>query len=693
MRFTKLVVESFQAIQSVEIEFGPGLNILYGPNDLGKSTLASAIRAGLLVAPGSTHGSTFAPWYADVTPTVSLSFAHESGHHWRVFKTFGSSGAKTRAEIHHSKDGVSFSLDCKGREVEEKVRDLLAWGIPAPGGKSGAKSLPTSFLANVLLGAQTDVDGILGDSIANDLDGTGKLRLSKALATLAQDPLFKRVFDAAQLEVDQCFTDTGRRKKGKDSKFTSVGQQVKDLGDDLAALRRQLAISSSVEEGINALRERHAQAEVQLGEATTALSAVRARLAQTQAKAEASERLATARAGVATIDAHAARVDAVNTEVTQLEVLVAGCDKNVAAALAAVDGANAAVRAAEDAHRIATSDDGAKERELRRAQLAERLADTNVRKQRAETRRSEVTAAIAARALAERSRAEASALANALEKGRLEIKDALEKGIDAEKAVELARSLIAYGRWHAMVRNLEERTKAQAAAQEARAAADERDASAAALEAESAAIATALAADRATLPTAEEAKTLERLEHEVAIANAALGGGLSIALRPRRSVSIRAEIDNEPTFEKSNVAAEHVFQAERSLRLSIDDLVDIEVTAGAAEKRKAAEALKLRWAAEAIPVLERAQRSSVAGISSALEGLAVRASKLKELTVQASQLRKEAASARERAAVQDEQAKNLIVDDTDVEARKTAVGTIDHRILQSQLDALEHRTG
>ena len=47
MRFTKLVVESFQAIQKAEVDFGPGLNILYGPNDLGKSTLASAIRAAM----------------------------------------------------------------------------------------------------------------------------------------------------------------------------------------------------------------------------------------------------------------------------------------------------------------------------------------------------------------------------------------------------------------------------------------------------------------------------------------------------------------------------------------------------------------------------------------------------------------------------------------------------------------------
>jgi predicted ATP-binding protein involved in virulence len=39
MRLHRLSINSFAAIGNVEIEFGPGLNVLYGPNDLGKSTV------------------------------------------------------------------------------------------------------------------------------------------------------------------------------------------------------------------------------------------------------------------------------------------------------------------------------------------------------------------------------------------------------------------------------------------------------------------------------------------------------------------------------------------------------------------------------------------------------------------------------------------------------------------------------
>ena len=45
MRLVHLEVERFQCIEKAELELGPGLNVLYGPNDLGKSSLAWAIRA------------------------------------------------------------------------------------------------------------------------------------------------------------------------------------------------------------------------------------------------------------------------------------------------------------------------------------------------------------------------------------------------------------------------------------------------------------------------------------------------------------------------------------------------------------------------------------------------------------------------------------------------------------------------
>ena len=54
MKIRRLRVNDFAAIREADIEFGPGLNVLYGPNDLGKSTLADAIRLALLLPHTST---------------------------------------------------------------------------------------------------------------------------------------------------------------------------------------------------------------------------------------------------------------------------------------------------------------------------------------------------------------------------------------------------------------------------------------------------------------------------------------------------------------------------------------------------------------------------------------------------------------------------------------------------------------
>ena len=66
MRLDSLEVEHFRAIQSARLMFGPGLNVVYGPNDLGKSTLTEAIRAAFLIAPPSVDFWRYAlallPW-------------------------------------------------------------------------------------------------------------------------------------------------------------------------------------------------------------------------------------------------------------------------------------------------------------------------------------------------------------------------------------------------------------------------------------------------------------------------------------------------------------------------------------------------------------------------------------------------------------------------------------------------------
>jgi recombinational DNA repair ATPase RecF len=121
MRLHRLHAASFGAIREVDIEFGPGLNILYGPNDLGKSTLVAAIRLALLLPHSSTHSEQYVGWNSADDPRVELTFETEAQRIWRVKKVFGKSGLSLLQE---SKNGKDFDDVERGRKVDGKIREL-----------------------------------------------------------------------------------------------------------------------------------------------------------------------------------------------------------------------------------------------------------------------------------------------------------------------------------------------------------------------------------------------------------------------------------------------------------------------------------------------------------------------------------------------------------------------------------------
>ena len=182
------------------MDFDPGLNVLHGPNDLGKSTLADAVRAALLLTASQQEHKKFIPWTEDVAPHVELIFETE-GIFYRVDKTFGT-GARGKSTLARSTNGRDFAVIFKQRQVDEELRKLLRWGVPPPGGKTRGKGMPETFLSAVLLPPQDRVADVLARDLAGDPDESGKSRLEDALEALATDPLFKEILDQAQARVE-----------------------------------------------------------------------------------------------------------------------------------------------------------------------------------------------------------------------------------------------------------------------------------------------------------------------------------------------------------------------------------------------------------------------------------------------------------------------------------------------------------
>ncbi|MDP3501670.1 MAG: AAA family ATPase [Myxococcales bacterium] len=636
MRFVDLEVTAFQAIASARVEFAPGLNVLYGPNDLGKSTLVTALRAALLIPAKSSEGNAFRPWFRDAIPRVVLTFEADDGRFWRVTKEFGDGSA----ELKSSKDGTNFTMEAKAREVDAKLRSLLEWGVPSPGGKSGPRGAPDSFLVNALLAGQAEVETILGKSLEGDLADTGKVRLTRALSALAQDPLFKKVLQTAQAEVDAFFTTTGRKKSGAKSRFTVVGERVKALQVELAHVRTQLEQSASTEAMVNELRERSEAAHSREREALSLVEVSRRGVEQSRARVAAEAKVHEARVRLQKIDEVLARGAALARELKQLELASAHDEaaKTKAEALA-TECANA-VRAAEEALQRVSSEAGARERELKRATLSSRLSELGATIARLEAQRDKALAAAERRKTLDAANAEHLALTKEL--AALDAKFA-----GAQQSADLAHSILDYGRWRDAVRGSER------VIQSRREATELENKAKALLEKVSANEVVLGKAERAildTFPSSAEISKLATLEQDLKLAEARIGGGLTVAVRPRDELRLHLEIDDEaPIDEVARADKERTFEAERKLALTIGQMVEIEVTAGSKQDRQTRDALSKRWRTESRELFARAEVNSVVALQARQQELERERDALKVLRTETDRLKADAASASQQA--------------------------------------------
>ncbi len=258
MWIRRLEVTHCAGIAGATVDLEPGLNVLHGPNELGKSTLAAAIRAALLLQSQSSAAEPLSDWHTDALPEVTLTFEQEPGRNWRIRKRFGGSGA--HAYLDFSRDGRDFAQDSRGREVDGALQALLRWGIEAPGGRRGRRGMPSSLITTALLGRQEEVTAILDASLADDADDSGKQRLTEALQALAEDPRFKHVLNAVQEKVDEAFTATGRRKTGRVSPWTQLREDRDNAARRKKAVDAQLDKSHQAQENISRIDEALANA-------------------------------------------------------------------------------------------------------------------------------------------------------------------------------------------------------------------------------------------------------------------------------------------------------------------------------------------------------------------------------------------------------------------------------------------------
>lgn len=298
MKLHRLRVQSFAAIPELDIAFGPGLNVLYGPNDLGKSTLADAIRLALLLPHTSTSCEPYIPWSGADDPFVELTFEMEAQRIWRVRKQFGKRGSSLLQE---SRNGQDYDDVERARRVDAKLREILRWGIPEPGGSGAGKGLPTSFLATALLSTQADVTDVLDRSLHDDGTASGKDQIAAALQAVAQDPLFLALLRQAQARRDEAYTDKGAKKTARGSVFKVAADRVKEAREEKERLEKIVEDSEGVERHLEDLYQERARCDEELAAAEERLAAVQLLAQQVVDRAAAWEAVEAARAQVSRI--------------------------------------------------------------------------------------------------------------------------------------------------------------------------------------------------------------------------------------------------------------------------------------------------------------------------------------------------------------------------------------------------------
>ena len=81
MRITRLALHDFRRYRELEIPLSPGLTIVHGPNEAGKTTIQRAIELALTrkVTSGGADMDALRPWDApeDARPVVAIDFEIE----------------------------------------------------------------------------------------------------------------------------------------------------------------------------------------------------------------------------------------------------------------------------------------------------------------------------------------------------------------------------------------------------------------------------------------------------------------------------------------------------------------------------------------------------------------------------------------------------------------------------------------
>ena len=598
MWIRQIAVRHFSGIRSAEVSFEHGLNVLHGPNEIGKSTLVGAMRAALLLQHGATAARDFKDWHTDQPPQVKLTFETEPQRIWRVRKSFGR-GADGSSYLDFSRDGTTFTQDAKGREVDGRIRDLLRWGLPVPGGKGRPKGFSESFLATTLLADQRAVAAVLDRSLDDDADESGKGQLTAALQALAEDPVFRAVVARTQKRVDEAFTSTGHLSRRRGSPWVDLRDQRQDADQRRNEIRRRVTESDDA-------RARVDQCRAELDEAGSRLDDARRRCQRVAAAWERQQARDTAGAEVAGAERERDRIRGLRDDLDKARRELSAAEEAVGAAEAGMAEAAETERRAGD--RLATarkrlaeleSGHARQKRTIRKQEIENLRLRNRGRRTEVERVKAEASEVRDLEAAMQRLRTDLTARSRELSAigSRVQQAQAQDRKDDAEvrriservlglKLLALRRQIAAID--ESVRRAKELQARAQAKAEQANA------------------LRTSVAA--LSLPNSEQVEHLRTLQTDLRVAEEALQVGVSVRITPIRPLSLTTRADEGPPQTDNltdNLTRPVSVEADARVRLDLEGVGQIEIQGGRRDSRERASRLRTEWTAATSGLFQR----------------------------------------------------------------------------------------
>ena len=600
MRLHRLRIVSFAAIGNVDVEFGPGLNVLYGPNDLGKSTVVAAIRLGLLLPHTSSHIEDYVPWAGGQNPRVELTFETEAQRIWRVRKQFAKGGSSLLQE---SRNGQDFDDVERGRKVDAKLREILRWGIPEPGGTGGGKGLPASFLATALLSPQDDVSAVLRNSLQDDPTVSGKEQIAAALQAVAQDPLFVALLRETQARRDAAYTDKGAKKTAKGSIFKAAAERLNDTRDEKEKLQRIVSDSEGAEKLLRELTDRRAHKQERSALATDLVATLEALASQAACRLAAAEQVRLAQEDVLRIQRIGTEVAIAEREVAELVEKITEAEQALNAARVRQVETDAALEAAEEAARAEGTDPGVTDTLVRQQiELRKSAADQAVRE--AQQR---IDAALAAQKLVKA----VAAAEHELQDQQTKTDSALES---ASNATAIAKTADDELRRCDLVERALDVHAADKQTKDAQAVVDNEASLRTRLQVITGERA-ALAEKRSviTVPIPSALVPMRKLATELASARGALDVGFVVTVSPTGQLDLRIRKDGKKAEAKSTAKPVEI-EANAEVEVAIADTATVRVRGGRREAQEKARGLEDRWRRDVEPHLVAAGASELDGL-------------------------------------------------------------------------------